>query len=68
MRNIDASVTEQELRDMFGVHGRLNYCKLMRASDDSELTQHAFLQYENQVGSDKAVASFNGYDLNGLRL
>jgi len=56
---VSFNITEEQLRKDFGVCGTITRF-VMPLNDDSKPKGVAFIQFEDKVGLDKAIAKFNG--------
>jgi|SRR5215469_10171302 RNA recognition motif-containing protein len=66
--NLPFSVTEEQLRSMFGAHGGLENVALVTDRDTGQFRGFAFVEMTNASEADKAIAALNGTDLGGRRL
>src|SRR5215472_9578261 len=66
--NLPFSTTEEQLRDMFGVHGGVDKVTLMTERETGRFRGFAFVEMTNASEADKAIAALNGTDLGGRTL
>lgn len=65
--NLSPSVTEQDIRSMFGRHGTVQRFKMM--TDLTGVSRgFGFVQMTNDAAAWKAIDALNGLDLNGKTL
>ena len=68
VRNLDRSTTEDELKNMFAVHGTLQSCSLVMDKDTGESKGFAFVEMP-KVGEAKiAIKALNGMDVDGSKI
>jgi len=66
--NLPFSTTEEQLRNMFGVHGGVDKVTLMTERETGRFRGFAFVEMTNASEADKAIAALNGTDLGGRTL
>src|SRR5499427_9172665 len=66
--NLPFSTTEEQLRDMFGVHGGVDKVTLMTERETGRARGFAFVEMTNAAEADKAIAALNGTELGGRTL
>jgi RNA recognition motif-containing protein len=65
--NLSSSVTEQDIRSMFGRHGTVQRFKMM--TDLTGVSRgFGFVEMTNYAAAWKAIEALNGTDLNGKTL
>jgi cold-inducible RNA-binding protein len=63
--NLPFSATEEQLRSMFGAHGRVENVSLVTDRATGQFRGFAFVEMTNTSEADKAIAALNGTDLLG---
>jgi cold-inducible RNA-binding protein len=66
--NLPFSTTEEQLRSMFGAHGRVENVSLVTDRATGQFRGFAFVEMTNTSEADKAIAALNGTDLLGRTL
>ena len=66
--NLPFSVTEEQLRSMFGAHGGVDHVSLVTDRDTGQFRGFAFVEMTNASEADKAITALNGSDLGGRTL
>ena len=66
--NLPFSTTEEQLRNMFGVHGGVDKVTLMTERETGRFRGFAFVEMTDASEADKAIAALNGTDLGGRTL
>jgi len=66
--NIGADVTEEQLRDLFAVHGVATSVRLVNDRDTAQRRGFAFVEMNSIEDAKRAVASLDGATLNGREL
>ena|SRR5215469_1324612 len=66
--NLPFSTTEEQLRNMFGVHGGVDKVTLMTERETGRFRGFAFVEMTNASEADKAIAALKGTDLGGRTL
>ncbi|KAL4419334.1 hypothetical protein ABPG77_006022 [Micractinium sp. CCAP 211/92] len=67
VKNLEESVTDEELKEMFAEHGTVNSCIIMR-DDDGKSKCFGFVNFEAPEQAAAAVAALNGKDVKGKDL
>jgi RNA recognition motif-containing protein len=63
--NLDITVTEQQLRDLFAVYGAVDSITVVEDRDTGEPRGIAFLEMAQAAEAQAAIAALNGTVLNG---
>jgi cold-inducible RNA-binding protein len=63
--NLDITVTEQQLRELFAVHGAVNNVTIVEDRDTGEPRGIAFVEMRQKTEAQAAIAAFDGKMLNG---
>ncbi|MGA2774178.1 MAG: RNA-binding protein [Bryobacteraceae bacterium] len=66
--NLDFNVTEEAVRSLFESHGAVNSARIMTDRDTGRSRGFAFVEMENELEADQAIAALNGYTLEGRAL
>src|SRR5215469_8799918 len=66
--NLPFSTTEEQLLNMFAVHGGVDKVTLMTERDTGRFRGFAFVEMSNASEADKAIAALNGTDFGGRTL
>ena len=66
--NIGADVTEEQLRDLFAVHGVVTSIRFVNDRDTAKRRGFAFVEMNSIEDAKRAVASLDGATLNGREL
>jgi RNA recognition motif-containing protein len=66
--NIGADVTEEQLRDLFAVHGVVTSVRFVNDRDTAQPRGFAFVEMNSIDDAKRAVASLDGATLNGREL
>jgi len=66
--NLPFSTTEEQLLNMFAVHGGVDKVTLMTERETGRFRGFAFVEMTNASEADKAIAALNGTDLGGRTL
>jgi len=66
--NIGTDVTEEQLRDLFAVHGVVASVQLVNDRDTAEPRGFAFIEMNSTEDAQRAVSSLDGATLNGRKL
>ena len=63
--NLDITVTEQQLRELFGVHGTVQSITILKDRDTGEPRGIAFVEMTQASEAGGAISALNGTMLNG---
>lgn len=63
--NLDITVTEQQLRELFTVHGAVESVSIIEDRDTGEPRGMAFVEMAQQVDAQSAIAALDGKLING---
>ena len=66
--NLTYTVTEQQLRELFGQAGAIKEVALIMDRDTQRPKGFGFVEMTTQVEAQKAIEMFNDYELDGRRL
>lgn len=67
VKNLDVSIDEEKLREMFEVYGTITSCQLSK--DENGLSKEfGFINYENHEGAQAAVEAMNGKEIMGKEI
>jgi len=66
--NIGADVTEEQIRDLFAVHGMVASITLVNDRDTAQPRGFAFVEMNSTEDAKQAVSSLDGATLNGRKL
>lgn len=66
--NLPFSVTEEELRALFGQHGAVVGVDLITERETGRLRGFGFVEMEDSAAADAAIESLDGSDLGGRNL
>jgi polyadenylate-binding protein len=67
IKNLDAAVSEEELREMFAKFGTITSCRLA-VDEQGQSKEFGFINYENHEDAAKAVDAMNETEVNGKPL
>uniref|UniRef100_A0A7S3VKM0 RRM domain-containing protein n=2 Tax=Dunaliella tertiolecta TaxID=3047 RepID=A0A7S3VKM0_DUNTE len=65
--NLHPEVKEDDLQELFGPFGTINYLKVVRDATGRS-TGEAYVQYTDKPMADKAATHFNNFDIGGYRM
>ena len=68
VKNIDKEITQQEIFDLFKIHGSVESCKLETYPNSKESRGYAYVQFSQKIDAEKAIEALNGLDLKGKKL
>jgi RNA recognition motif-containing protein len=63
--NLAYTTTAEDLKVVFRACGTLNSLKVITSQDTGQSKGFAFVEYSNEEGAERALESFNGFELNG---
>jgi RNA recognition motif-containing protein len=63
--NLDITATEQQLRELFTVHGEVESVTIVKDRDTGEPRGIAFVEMAQPKEAHAAIAALNGQDVNG---
>jgi len=63
--NLDITVTEQQLRELFAVHGAVESITIVKDRDTGEPRGIAFVEMTEATEAQSAISALNGTMLNG---
>jgi RNA recognition motif-containing protein len=63
--NLDITATEQQLRELFAVHGKVESVTIVNDRDTGEPRGIAFVEMTQPTEAQAAIAALDGHDLNG---
>jgi RNA recognition motif-containing protein len=66
--NLDITVTEQQLRELFAVHGTVETITIVKDRDTSEPRGIAFVEMNQATEAQGAISALNGTMLNGRQM
>jgi len=66
--NLSYNTTETELRDLFSQAGTVASVELIKDRDTGSSKGFAFIEMGSQSEAEKAISTFNGYDLDNRAL
>jgi RNA recognition motif-containing protein len=61
--NLSYSTTEDDLRTLFSQAGEVESVELIKDRDTGNSKGFAFIEMGNQTSAEKAISTFNGYNL-----
>ncbi|KAI8050618.1 hypothetical protein BDF22DRAFT_612737, partial [Syncephalis plumigaleata] len=68
VNKLTQSVTEEHLREIFGVYGSIRSIELGRIERLNVHRGHATIEYETLANAEKAIECMNGGQLDGMTL
>ncbi|QUX95105.1 RNA-binding protein [Marinomonas sp. CT5] len=68
VRNLARNTTEDELRNLFAVHGTLQSCTLVLDKETGESKGFAFVEMPKVGEAKLAIKALNGLDLDGSKV
>ena len=66
--NLDITVTEQQLRELFAAHGTVETITMVKDRDTGEPRGIAFVEMAQVTEAQGAISALNGSMLNGRRM
>lgn len=63
--NLDITATEQQLRELFAIHGAVETVTVVKDRDTGEPRGIAFVEMTQPTEATAAIAALDGRDLNG---
>lgn len=63
--NLSPSATEQDIRSVFELHGKVERFKMMTDFKTDQPRGFAFLQMSNDADAERAISETNGIELSG---
>ena len=66
--NLNFNTSEEELRQMFEVHGQVDRVSIMTDRDTGRSRGFGFVEMANSEEGDKAIAALNGSQIGGRTL
>lgn len=63
--NLDITATEQQLRELFAVHGVVENVTIVKDRDTDEPRGMAFVEMTQATEAEAAIAALDGHELNG---
>ena len=66
--NLDFNTSEEELRQLFEVHGQVDRVSIMTDRDTGRSRGFGFVEMANSEEGDKAIAALNGSQVGGRTL
>ena len=68
VRNLARNTTEEELHNLFAVHGTLQSCSLVMDKESGESKGFAFVEMPKVGEAKVAIKALNGMDLDGNKI
>jgi len=68
VKNLDKSISEQELRDLFGKFGEIQSAVIMTESDSEASKGFAFINFVDHESAAKCVEDMKEFDLKGKKI
>ncbi|MBO4331689.1 MAG: RNA-binding protein [Paludibacteraceae bacterium] len=66
--NLDFSVQESELRELFSLHGTPDAVKIVIDRKTGKSKGFAFVEFENDVHAVKSIQDLDGREVNGRKI
>jgi cold-inducible RNA-binding protein len=63
VRNLDPSITEAQLKDLFAVHGSVETVTIVKDRDTDRSRGFAFIEMKEAADAKAAIKSLNGFRL-----
>jgi RNA recognition motif-containing protein len=66
--NLSYSVTEEQLKELFGQHGTVISASLPKDRDTGRVRGFGFVEMETQAAAEAAIKNLDGHELSGRQI